>query len=70
VVRDGWTTTHAPYPISIGGVDMAIDLGAEQQSLYAAIFWLCGQLTPSHLFCVFGESIRHVSIEGESTPFL
>ncbi|NEO87487.1 MAG: fatty-acid oxidation protein subunit alpha [Spirulina sp. SIO3F2] len=30
LVQDGWTITHDPLTLSVGGVDMAIDLGAEQ----------------------------------------
>ena len=28
--KDGWTITHDPLSISFGGVDMAVDLGAEK----------------------------------------
>ncbi|MBC6422924.1 MAG: XisH family protein [Hormoscilla sp. SP12CHS1] len=28
--KDGWTITHDPYEIALGGVEMYIDLGAEQ----------------------------------------
>lgn len=28
--KDGWTITHDPLSISFGGVDMAVDLGAER----------------------------------------
>ncbi len=28
--KDGWTITHDPYEIAVGGVEMYIDLGAEQ----------------------------------------
>ncbi|NJO72567.1 MAG: fatty-acid oxidation protein subunit alpha [Leptolyngbyaceae cyanobacterium RM1_406_9] len=34
LVKDGWTVTHDPLQIKVGGVDMEIDLGAE--SLLAA----------------------------------
>jgi hypothetical protein len=27
---DGWTITHDPYPLSYGGRDLYVDLGAEQ----------------------------------------
>ena len=27
--KDGWTITHDPYDLTIGGVEMHIDLGAE-----------------------------------------
>ncbi|TVQ56609.1 MAG: fatty-acid oxidation protein subunit alpha [Spirulina sp. DLM2.Bin59] len=30
LVKAGWTISHDPLSISFGGVDMAIDLGAEQ----------------------------------------
>lgn len=30
LVKDGWIITHDPFPISFGGVDMSIDLGAEK----------------------------------------
>lgn len=28
--KDGWRITHDPFQISVGGVDMSIDLGAER----------------------------------------
>jgi len=28
--KDGWTITHDPLPLQVGGVDMAVDLGAEK----------------------------------------
>ncbi|MGB7521164.1 MAG: XisH family protein [Spirulinaceae cyanobacterium] len=28
--KDGWQITHDPYQLSVGGVEMYIDLGAEQ----------------------------------------
>lgn len=28
--NEGWTITHDPYPIKIGGIKMFIDLGAER----------------------------------------
>jgi len=28
--KDGWTITHDPYELRVGGVEMYIDLGAEQ----------------------------------------
>ncbi|MBT9317490.1 XisH family protein [Leptothoe spongobia] len=28
--KDGWTVTHDPYGLAIGGVEMYIDLGAKQ----------------------------------------
>lgn len=28
--KDGWTITHDPYPLAVGGVEMYVDLGAEQ----------------------------------------
>ena len=28
--KEGWHITHDPFPISVGGVDMSIDLGAEK----------------------------------------
>lgn len=30
LVKDGWTITHDPLHIQVGGVDMLIDLGAEK----------------------------------------
>jgi hypothetical protein len=30
LVKDGWTITHDPYELAVGGVEMYIDLGAEQ----------------------------------------
>jgi hypothetical protein len=30
LIRDGWTVTHDPLQIKVGGVDMEIDLGAER----------------------------------------
>ena len=28
--KDGWQITHDPFSISVGGVNMSIDLGAER----------------------------------------
>ncbi|MEM9004105.1 MAG: element excision factor XisH family protein, partial [Cyanobacteria bacterium P01_F01_bin.86] len=30
LVKEGWTITHDPYEIAVGGVEMYIDLGAER----------------------------------------
>lgn len=30
LVRDGWTVTHDPLPLRVGGKDMFFDLGAER----------------------------------------
>lgn len=30
LIKDGWNITHDPLEITVGGVDMEIDLGAEQ----------------------------------------
>jgi hypothetical protein len=30
LIKDGWEITHDPLPLKVGGVDMEIDLGAEQ----------------------------------------
>ena len=30
LIKDGWTVTHDPYELKVGGVDMAVDLGAER----------------------------------------
>ncbi len=30
LIKDGWTITHAPFPIDYGDVQMQIDLGAER----------------------------------------
>ena len=30
LIKEGWTITHDPYEIAVGGVEMYIDLGAEQ----------------------------------------
>ncbi len=30
IIKDGWTVTHDPYELKVGGVDMAVDLGAER----------------------------------------
>lgn len=30
LTKDGWTVTHDPLQIKVGGVDMEIDLGAER----------------------------------------
>ena len=30
LIKEGWNVTHDPLPIKVGGVDMEIDLGAEQ----------------------------------------
>ncbi len=32
---DGWTITHDPYPLSFGGKDLFVDLGAEEATLAA-----------------------------------
>jgi XisH protein len=30
LIKDGWIITHDPLPISFGGVDLYVDLGAEK----------------------------------------
>lgn len=35
LTADGWTVTHDPYPLSFGGKDLFIDLGAEEGTLAA-----------------------------------
>ena len=35
LVKEGWTITHDPYPLSVDDINMAVDLGAEK--LIAAI---------------------------------
>jgi XisH protein len=30
LIREGWQITHDPYELKVGGVDMEVDLGAEQ----------------------------------------
>jgi XisH protein len=35
LTTDGWTITHDPYPLSYGGKDLYVDLGAEQAPLAA-----------------------------------
>lgn len=30
LIKDGWVITHDPFPVIVGGVEMAIDLGAEK----------------------------------------
>jgi len=30
LIQEGWSITHDPYPLSYGGVDLFIDLGAEK----------------------------------------
>ena len=30
LIKDDWLITHDPYTISFGGVNMAVDLGAEK----------------------------------------
>ena len=30
LIKAGWTITHDPYELKVGGVDPAIDLGAER----------------------------------------
>jgi hypothetical protein len=30
LIKDGWTVTHDPLQIKVGGVDMEIDIGAER----------------------------------------
>src|SRR5262245_43532532 len=32
---DGWRITHDPYPLSFGGKDLFVDLGAEEATLAA-----------------------------------
>jgi hypothetical protein len=34
-VDDGWTITHDPYPLSFGGKDLFVDLGAEEATVAA-----------------------------------
>ena len=29
LINDGWSITHDPYPVKVGGFEMEIDLGAE-----------------------------------------
>jgi hypothetical protein len=35
LIADGWTITHDPYPLSFGGKDLFVDLGAEEAALAA-----------------------------------
>jgi hypothetical protein len=35
LTADGWTITHDPYPLSFGGKDLFVDLGAEEATLAA-----------------------------------
>src|SRR4051812_8044342 len=35
LTADGWTITHDPYPLSFGGKDLFVDLGAEEAALAA-----------------------------------
>src|SRR5262249_3258863 len=35
LIADGWTITHDPYPLSFGGKDLFVDLGAEEATLAA-----------------------------------
>jgi hypothetical protein len=35
LTRDGWVITHDPYPLSYGGKNLAVDLGAERTTLAA-----------------------------------
>src|SRR5262249_61450392 len=35
LTADGWTITHDPYPLSFGGKDLFVDLGAEEPTLAA-----------------------------------
>jgi hypothetical protein len=35
LTADGWTITHDPYPLSFGGRDLFVDLGAEEATLAA-----------------------------------
>jgi hypothetical protein len=35
LTTDGWTITHDPYPLSFGGKDLFVDLGAEETTLAA-----------------------------------
>ncbi len=30
LIKEGWTITHDPFDLQVGGVDMEIDLGAER----------------------------------------
>src|SRR4051812_14139708 len=35
LIADGWRITHDPYPLSYGGKDLYVDLGAEEAALAA-----------------------------------
>jgi hypothetical protein len=35
LVADGWRITHDPYPLSFGGKDLFVDLGAEEATVAA-----------------------------------
>jgi hypothetical protein len=35
LTADGWTIAHDPYPLSFGGKDLYVDLGAEEAALAA-----------------------------------
>ena len=35
LTADGWKITHDPYPLSFGGKDLFVDLGAEEATLAA-----------------------------------
>jgi hypothetical protein len=35
LTADGWTITHDPYPLSFGGKNLFVDLGAEEATLAA-----------------------------------
>jgi XisH protein len=35
LTAEGWTITHDPYPLSFGGKDLFVDLGAEETTLAA-----------------------------------
>jgi hypothetical protein len=35
LTTDGWTITHDPYPLSFGGKDLFVDLGAEEATVAA-----------------------------------
>ncbi len=35
LTADGWNITHDPYPISFGGKDLFVDLGAEEATVAA-----------------------------------
>jgi RecB family endonuclease NucS len=67
LIQGGWVITHDPYDLNVGGVDMEIDLGAEQiiaaekQGKKIAIevkSFLAGSSTISEFHRILGDFIK------------